>query len=45
MTTDVVTASEDSSLAEIAALFERHRIKRVPIIRDGTWLAWSVDPT
>jgi CBS domain-containing protein len=35
MTTDVVTASEDASLAEIASLFERHRIKRVPIVRDG----------
>jgi CBS domain-containing protein len=35
MTTDVVTAAEDASLAEIAALFERHRIKRVPIVRDG----------
>jgi CBS-domain-containing membrane protein len=35
MTTDVVTASEDDSLAEIASLFERHRIKRVPIVRDG----------
>ena len=35
MTTDVVTASEDDTLAEIASLFERHRIKRVPIVRDG----------
>jgi CBS-domain-containing membrane protein len=35
MTTNVVTASEDAALGEIAALFERHRIKRVPIMRDG----------
>jgi CBS domain-containing protein len=35
MTTEVVTATEDASLAEIASLFERHRIKRVPIVRDG----------
>jgi CBS domain-containing protein len=35
MTTEVVAATEDASLADIAALFERHRIKRVPIIRDG----------
>jgi CBS domain-containing protein len=35
MTTGVVTATEDASLAEIASLFERHRIKRVPIVRDG----------
>jgi CBS domain-containing protein len=35
MTTDVVTAAEDASLAQIASLFERHRIKRVPIVRDG----------
>ena len=33
MTTEVVTASEDDSLAHIASLFERHRIKRVPIVR------------
>jgi len=35
MSTDVVTAGEDAPLAEIAALLERHRIKRVPIVRDG----------
>src|SRR5215475_7053519 len=35
MTTGVVTATEEDSLADIAALFERHRIKRVPIVRDG----------
>jgi CBS domain-containing protein len=35
MTTDVVTATEEASLTEIASLFERHRIKRVPIVRDG----------
>jgi CBS domain-containing protein len=35
MSDDVVTATEDASLAEIAALLERNRIKRVPILRDG----------
>jgi len=35
MTTGVVTATEDDSLGDIAAQFERHRIKRVPIVRDG----------
>jgi CBS domain-containing protein len=35
MTTDVVSAREDTPLAEIATLFERKRIKRVPIVRDG----------
>ena len=35
MSPHVVSASEDASLGEIAALLERHRIKRVPIIKDG----------
>src|SRR5215469_2906218 len=35
MTTGVVTATEQDSLGDIATLFERHRIKRVPIVRDG----------
>jgi CBS domain-containing protein len=35
MSHHVVSASEDSSLGEIATLLERHRIKRVPILRDG----------
>jgi CBS domain-containing protein len=35
MTQEVVSTSEDASLAEIATLFERKRIKRVPIVRDG----------
>jgi CBS-domain-containing membrane protein len=34
MTKDVVTASEDSTLREIADLFLKHGIKRVPILRD-----------
>lgn len=33
MTRDVTTVSEDTGLAEIAALLERHRIKRVPVMR------------
>jgi CBS domain-containing protein len=35
MTIGAVTASEDTPLAEIATLLERHRIKRIPIVRDG----------
>ncbi|HEV2189482.1 MAG TPA: CBS domain-containing protein [Stellaceae bacterium] len=35
MTKGVVSATEDTPLAEIATLFERQRIKRVPIVRDG----------
>jgi CBS domain-containing protein len=35
MSTHVVSANEDTPLSEIAALLERNRIKRVPIIRDG----------
>ncbi len=35
MSTDVVSAAEDTSLEEIATLLERHRIKRVPILRGG----------
>lgn len=33
MTREVTTVREDASLAEIAALLERHRIKRVPVMR------------
>ncbi len=33
MTRSVTTVSEEASLAEIAALLERHRIKRVPVMR------------
>ncbi len=35
MTSDVVSATEEMPLSEIAALLEHHRIKRVPITRDG----------
>jgi CBS domain-containing protein len=35
MTKDVVTATETTSLRDIASLMERNRIKRVPIMRDG----------
>src|ERR1700733_5254244 len=35
MSTDVISASEDTPLGEIATLLERHRIKRVPILRGG----------
>lgn len=35
MSRDVVTVGEDAGIAEIAELLERHRIKRVPVVRDG----------
>jgi CBS domain-containing protein len=35
MTREVVSASPDTPLADIAALLERRRIKRVPIVKDG----------
>jgi CBS domain-containing protein len=36
MSTAVVAATEDTPLTEIAAILERNRIKRLPIVRDGT---------
>lgn len=35
MTKNVVTAEERTSLGDIAALMQRHRVKRLPILRDG----------
>lgn len=35
MTRDVVTVTEDTDLADVAALLETKRIKRVPVVRDG----------
>jgi len=35
MSSQVVTATEDASLNEIASLLEKHHIKRVPILKDG----------
>jgi CBS domain-containing protein len=35
MTRDVVTATEDTDLGDVAALLEAKRIKRVPVTRDG----------
>jgi CBS domain-containing protein len=35
MSTHVISASEDTPLGEIATVLERHRIKRVPILRNG----------
>ena len=34
MTEQVVTVTEDTPLAKIASLLERHRIKRVPVMRE-----------
>ncbi len=36
MTRDVATVTEDASLGEVATLLETERIKRVPVMRDGT---------
>ena len=35
MTASVVSVDETATLAEIARLVERHRIKRAPVLRDG----------
>jgi CBS domain-containing protein len=35
MSDSIVSASEETPLGEIATLLEKHRIKRVPILRDG----------
>ena len=35
MTSGAISVSEDTPLSEIAALFERKRIKRVPVVKDG----------
>ena len=35
MAREVVSAGEETPLSEIASLLEKHRIKRVPILRDG----------
>ena len=35
MSERVITATEETPLGEIAAILERHRIKRVPILRQG----------
>ena len=35
MTREVITVDEETSVAEVARLLERRRIKRVPVLRDG----------
>ena len=45
MTTDVVTALEQMQLREIASVMERHRIKRVPILRAGKIVGIVAAPT
>ena len=35
MSAPVITVSEETSLAEIARLLTTHRIKRMPVVRDG----------
>jgi CBS domain-containing protein len=38
MTSNVVSVSKETQLSEIAALFERKRIKRVPVVEDGKFV-------
>src|SRR5262249_34936812 len=35
MTRDVVTAGEHTALSDVATLMQRHRVRRIPIVRDG----------
>jgi CBS-domain-containing membrane protein len=35
MSENVISAAEDTRLSEIANILEKHRIKRVPILKDG----------
>ncbi|MFN3745880.1 MAG: CBS domain-containing protein [Hyphomicrobiaceae bacterium] len=35
MTSDVITASEDTPIIDIADTMERHGIKRIPVVQDG----------
>jgi CBS domain-containing protein len=38
MTPDVITVADTASLADVAALMDTHRIKRVPVVRAGKLL-------
>jgi CBS domain-containing protein len=45
MMRDIVVAEPDTPVADVATLLERHRIKRVPIVRAAWWpLRWSDAP-
>jgi CBS domain-containing protein len=35
MTRDVVTVTEETELQDVVALMERHRVKRLPVLRNG----------
>lgn len=35
MTRNVISVAEDTPVAQIAELLEKHRIKRVPVLKDG----------
>jgi CBS domain-containing protein len=35
MTTNVITVDETATLAELAETLQRHRIKRIPVVRNG----------
>ena len=41
MTSDVITVTEETELGDIVTLMEKHRIKRVPVVR-GTKLVGIV---
>lgn len=36
MTTDVITVDENTSAADIAALFEQHKIRQAPVVKQGS---------
>jgi CBS domain-containing protein len=38
MTESVISVTEETPLSEVAALFERKRIKRVPVVEDGKFV-------
>ena len=38
MTTEVIAVTEDTSLADAVELMQRHRIRRLPVVRDGRLL-------
>ena len=38
MTTGVIAVTEDTSLAEAVELMQRHRVRRLPVVRDGRLL-------
>lgn len=44
MTRELITVNDDALLEEIAEILEKHRIKRVPVVHDGSLSASSAGP-